>query len=97
MAREALRAYFLSVVGDLVARGRLRQQRGQSLEDVLRAEGEAVMREVKEDFFAVGAELGLGLASSLGMVVGSAAQKSVDRGAQMIGQWLGEVLGGRKH
>jgi hypothetical protein len=57
----ALRNYFLLVVRNLVGRGVLRKQAGQSYEQILRDEWLTVLNEIREDFTAVGAEMGLGL------------------------------------
>lgn len=59
--RFALRQYFIEVARDLVARGVIHRQKGQSLEDILRTEFRRVMQEVPQDFAAVGAEVTQGL------------------------------------
>ena len=61
----ALRNYFLLVVRTLVSRGVLRKHRGQSYEQILREEWATVLNEIREDFTAVGAEMGLGLVNGL--------------------------------
>ena len=63
--RPALRTYFLGVTRDLLARGVVRRQRGELIEDVVKREAEAVGREVSADLWEVMSELGLGAVSGL--------------------------------
>ena len=66
--RAALRSYFLAVARDLVARGAVRRQQGQTLDDILRTEFRSVMRVVTEDLQAIAVEMGQSL---IGSVVGA--------------------------
>lgn len=59
--REALRKYFLEVVRELMARGIVRRRSGQTLEQVLAAEGPRVVAALREDLAAIGLEMGAGL------------------------------------
>jgi hypothetical protein len=67
--RAALRSYLTEVARDLVARGIVRRDRGQSLDALLRAEALTVLHEVQDDLTAIGAELGLSLAVAVKQLV----------------------------
>jgi hypothetical protein len=54
--RAILRDYLFEVARDLVMRGMVRRQRGQPLGSILRSEPRAVLREISEDFAAIGVE-----------------------------------------
>lgn len=69
--REALRAYLMEVVRDLLARGVIRQQSGQTLIQVFRAESQTILSEVSADFAAVGKEIGFSLLNGIGGLVGT--------------------------
>ena len=97
MARDALRTYFRSVVSGLLERGVVRQRAGQSLDDILKSESARVLQEVKEDFFVVGAELGLGFMSSAGAVLGGLAQRGIDQATQTLVSSLVDAFSGKKH
>ena len=62
---EALRAYFLEVTRDLVVRGVLRKQQGQSLDEILRQEFQTVLNEVTRDFGEIAKEMGQGFVQSM--------------------------------
>lgn len=69
--REALRAYLLEVVRDLVLRGVLKKQQGQSLTQVLNTEMAAVLKSVQDDIVDVATEMGVQLAKGIaGQVFG---------------------------
>lgn len=59
--KEALRAYFVEVVKDLVKRGIIRRASGQTLEQILAAESDTIIREIRQDFTGVFMEMGFGL------------------------------------
>lgn len=65
--RESLHAYLMDVVRDLIARGMIRSQRGQKIEDLLVAEAKIVYAAVLSDL----KEVGLGV---IGNVVGGALE-----------------------
>ena len=69
--REALRSYRMEVVRDLLARGVIRQQSGQTLVQVFRAESQTILSEVSADFAAVGKEIGFSLLNGIGGLVGT--------------------------
>jgi hypothetical protein len=46
-------------------RGAIRWKRGQSIESILKVEGQAVLREVVADITAVGTEIGVGVLEGL--------------------------------
>lgn len=55
--RVALRNYLNHLVHDLAMRGVIRRKQGQSLDEILGAEGNTVFRELKADLAAVGIEM----------------------------------------
>lgn len=63
--RSALRAYLLEVTRDLLMRGIIKRQQGQTIVQVMRTEGAAVLDSVKEDLSAAGRELGVKLVAGL--------------------------------
>ena len=65
MRRETLRAYFMEVIRDLVTRGIVKRQAGQSLEETLKQELPKVLQELQADVFVVAAEMGSGLVQGL--------------------------------
>lgn len=94
--QEALHSYFITVVQDLLSRGIVRRRRGQTLEDVLRAEASTVLTEMRADFGAVLGEIGVGLIGAGVRAVETAAHRQIE---QIIGDgstWLSNFLSGRK-
>lgn len=86
--RLALKGYFLEVVRDLVARGIVRQQAGQSLADVLRSEPRAVLDEVQADFVAVAAEIGVGLLGGLEVIAKKNLDSLVGSGVTRLAEYI---------
>lgn len=68
--RAALKAYFVEVARELVARGEVRRQAGQTFGDILRQEPAVALRIIQEDFAIALAEVGGGLAGGLGVIAG---------------------------
>lgn len=58
-----LRAYFLDVTRELIARGIIKAKTGQAIPDVLASELLTVLRYVQEDLVLLVAEMGTSLAS----------------------------------
>lgn len=100
LRRDILRGYFLEVTRDLVARGVMRRARGQSLEDILRLEAPAILREVQADFLEIGIEVGGGLLSAGARVAETVARVQADRivgeGARMISEAFASILTGKR-
>ncbi len=94
--RAALRAYFTTVVRDLVQRGVIRRQRGQSLEEIFRQESGIMIEEVQADLKAVLIEIGVPLLGGLSQMVAGAVQRQADRVLGAAIQGLGEMLAGKK-
>lgn len=78
--RQKLRDYFFAVTKDMLDRGVIRRQQGQLLEDVLKAEAPAVLKEVQEDLSAVGTELGMTFIAGAKSYLESTMQKMVSQG-----------------
>ncbi len=89
--RAALRSYFLEVVRDLVQRGVLRQQAGQSLADVLRVEMRVVLGDVQADFAAVAAEIGVGLLGGVEAIVSNRINTFVGGVGRAIAERFAQV------
>lgn len=92
MAREDLHAYFQSVARKLVERGVIRRGSGQSINDIVRSELPAVLREVENDFVVVGADLGLKFARGVGSIGALLVQQGAERGAQAVGSFLNDLF-----
>ncbi|KKW46539.1 MAG: hypothetical protein UY96_C0003G0042 [Parcubacteria group bacterium GW2011_GWB1_56_8] len=75
----ALRTYFLEVTRDLITRGVIRYKTGQSLETILRKEFELVLKEVSADFLSVGKDMGMGIATGFGSLIGSFIRGAVGK------------------
>jgi hypothetical protein len=74
--RDALREYFRAVARDLLARGAIRYQRGERLDGIVHREIQTILQEVSSDFGAVMKEMGFGLLSGLGNLVGAVLSAS---------------------
>jgi hypothetical protein len=79
--RETLDAYIRAVVGDMIARGVIRQQKGWTIAQILRAEGPKVMAEVMADFETVLTSVGGDLARGAVNMLEAAAKR-------LIGNWF---------
>lgn len=89
--RAALHQYFVEVARDLVSRGVLRRQRGQSLEDIARVEFVRVLQEIPADCSAVLVDLSGGLIDGAGTIVAKAGHPLADllgAGLRALGQQL---------
>lgn len=80
-----MRTYFRRVVDDLLSRGILRRQRGQSLDDIMAAEAKTVLQEVSGDVAEIARELGVSLGSAL---VSTGVRALENAGARLIADLL---------
>lgn len=71
--RAALQQYFVEVARDLVSRGVVRRQHGQSLEDIALIEFARVLQEIPADCSAVLVVLGGGIIDGASAMVARAA------------------------
>jgi hypothetical protein len=90
--REALRNYFLAVARDLIARGTLRRQQGQTLGDILKTEPRVVLAAVSEDLAIVGADLGIGFLGGLQTMLARADTPAAKIGSMLFGELLRTVV-----
>lgn len=102
--RDDLRSYLLQIARNLVARGVVRRQQGQTIEAVLVSELPRVLSEVQQDFWFVVGELGAGFvqsgAQAIGQSIGRSAQHEVNRlvgaGVQAVTDALSRLGGNRR-
>lgn len=78
----------MQVAADLVRRGVVRRRHGQTLEQVIRAEADTVLREVSADFKAVMIEMGIGAAEASGRLLARYAENLVGNVFQKLGDSL---------
>lgn len=76
---DMLRNYVMAVTGKMIQRGVIRRGRGESIEDVLRAEAPAVLAAVRDHLAQLAAELGMGLAMSASQLLGTLAQDTINK------------------
>ena len=94
--RTSLRAYLLSVVQDLGRRHQLRSRRGDSLDDILRQEGAAVLASVLEDLQAIATEMGVAFLGKGAAALGKGAHKAIDDLIGAGAQFVMEKIAGQK-
>ncbi len=82
------------VAWDLVSRGIVARQAGQSFDDILRTHPKLVLNEVQEDMLVVGRELGVSLALGLGVMVENGLGGPVGKVARSIGEALAGAIAG---
>jgi len=82
--RDALRAYLLEVTREMIAAGKIRSQRGDSLEDILVAEGARVGVGVIDDLRALGIEAGAALAPVLGQRAHDLLDRGLEHGVRLV-------------
>lgn len=92
--RAALKAYFVEVARELVARGEVRRRAGQTFGDILREEPAVALRVIQEDFAVALVEVGGGLAGGLGVIAGKMAGGGplgdlLTAGGKTLGEWVG--------
>lgn len=92
-----LRQYVMNVTKSMIARGVIRRGRGESTEDVIRAEGGAILDALKEDFAQLVVEFGVALAvPAMGTLrdgIHGGIDRALERGASMI---VDAVMGNRR-
>lgn len=94
--QKVLLDYFLDVTRDLVHRGGLRKEAGQSFIDVLKLESRAVLVEVSEDVLVVMQELGIGLIGGLEIVARKQVNRAIGGGARILSEMLSGLMSGAK-
>ena len=89
-----LRDYAMAVTGSLIQRGAVRRSRGASVEDVLRSEGPAVLKEIQGDLAQLAREFGAGLALTIPEALGTLAQQAVREFAAVGASVISDALAG---
>lgn len=87
-----LRDYVRGVATDLIKRGRIRSQRGQSIDTIIHDEARTVIADVVGDLWVLAEELGIGGAVLLEVF----ARRKIDDALQMGKDVLYDVLAGGK-
>ncbi len=92
--KQALRDYFVEVIRDLIQRGAIRRQQGQSVDDILRTEAAVVFSDVRGDFAEVAAEIGVGIATSGARMVENVVKQKLDGLVSAGGKALADIFSG---